>query len=627
MRGLTLRVTNTSLTVQVIVDLPAQAVLVPGEIRELLYTDEVQSSLEYGSINNLLVAAKITAQFVSGTDLSQAPIGRMFTGATPTQVGIRGLVPTASPTERAFYLKGDGTWSNVTPFGIGAVPESKLTAQGDLLVRGVTTSERLPIGNLGDALRVGLIGPQWQDVSLAGLLAARPAPSAFYAGVLFYATDATTLEICYDNGAGYAWGLTGGGGGGGNGGWDTFPTGGSPTFPGDITHIGRASVGVLPSSAIKAGIQFEVLGASFLTKAFVSETTFDADQAGATQLRADALDGGLYVRPEGQTERRADLPSLARKLIPAGETVIIPNGSQYICSDSITLAAGATLVLQGDADLVVLDNGTDAPGLTRKFIPAGEIVTVPNGHQYLVYETLTFGLGASMVLQGDADLVILAYPPGTGVPGLTRKFIPAGEAVTVPNGSQYLVYGAITLGLGASLTLQGDADLVILAYPSVTAELLTVLTGNGEILYRDGAGAVAALPVGADGDLLTLSGGLPQWAPPPWTTSVPPTTVATTNATVTPLLVLATTPNKGHALDLLVSATRDDRSAQVAWKVLAAVTRDGGGTVTVRSVLATPSGVTPWVVNVTAVGLTIVVTVQGAAATNIDWITSGSLLV
>jgi hypothetical protein len=88
-----------------------------------------------------------------------------------------------------------------------------------------------------------------------------------------------------------------------------------------------------------------------------------------------------------------------------------------------------------------------------------------------------------------------------------------------------------------------------------------------------------------------------------------------------------TTPNKGHTLDALVSATLADRSNQVAWRVLATVTRDGGGIVTVRSLLVTPSTATPWVVNVIPVGTNIVITVQGAAATVIDWVVAGSLLV
>lgn len=211
MRGLTLRVTNTSATAQVITDLPTQQVLTPGQVRDLLYTDEVQASLEFGSINGLLITSKIQVSFVSGTNLSQAPIGRMFTGSSPTQIGVRGLVPTAASLDTTRYLKGDGTWATISPLSIGAIPESKLTQQGDLLVRGTTTSQRLPQGNLGDVFRVGVSGPGWQDIAQAGLLSARPTASAFFAGTLYWATDTSILYICFDNGSGYSWGDTGAG--------------------------------------------------------------------------------------------------------------------------------------------------------------------------------------------------------------------------------------------------------------------------------------------------------------------------------------------------------------------------------------------------------------------------------
>lgn len=76
MRGLTLRLTNISASPLALADLPGQTILGPGETRELLYTSEVQVSLEYGSINGLIVSGRVAAQFVSGTVLNQAPVGR-----------------------------------------------------------------------------------------------------------------------------------------------------------------------------------------------------------------------------------------------------------------------------------------------------------------------------------------------------------------------------------------------------------------------------------------------------------------------------------------------------------------------------------------------------------------------
>lgn len=210
MRGLTLRLTNATATVVAVPDLPGVAPFAPGEARELLYVSEVQNSLEYGSINALLIGGKLTAQFVSGTVLNQAPVGRTFTGASPTADGERGLVPPAPTAIRGNYLKADGTWSPVTPPAIGAIPQSVLTTQGDTLYRGVTTTERLPLGTLGQSYRAGTVIPEWRDATLSGLLTARPSPSAYYQGVFFWATDTSEVTLCYYDGSAYVWGSTGG---------------------------------------------------------------------------------------------------------------------------------------------------------------------------------------------------------------------------------------------------------------------------------------------------------------------------------------------------------------------------------------------------------------------------------
>ena len=351
MRGLTLRLANPTATRANITDIPGVTGVGPGETIEVLYTDAVQQSLEYGTLNRYLTSGGLTATFVSGSILSRSPMGSTMVGATPTTDGVRGLVPTPTVADRDRYLKGDGTWYGVTALTIGAVPEAKLTTQGDLLFRGITTSERLPIGTLGQVLRSGVVNPQWQSNATAGLLASRPSPGPLYAGTYYWATDSSALYGCYYNGTTYAWSALGNAGSA----WDTFPTGGTPTFAADITHVGRAAVGVSPASSIPAGIQFQVLGSSQHTRVFVSQSGSPAaDQPSATQLRGNTADKGLYVKPEGYGERRVDLPGLTRRTIPTPEAITIPDGSQYLCQGRFTLQGVATLTLQGDSTLVVL---------------------------------------------------------------------------------------------------------------------------------------------------------------------------------------------------------------------------------------------------------------------------------
>lgn len=435
MRGLTLRVTNLTTATQAFADIPAQPVLLPGDSRELLYTNDVQASLEYGSINALVISGKVAVQFTNGTNIAQAAIGRTFTGATPTTAGTPGLVPTAQPASRTAYLKGDGTWTGITPLAIGAVPESKYTTQGDILFRGVTTTERLPLGTPGQSLRAGVANPEWGTTTLSGLLAARPSPAAYYQGVFFWATDTSALSVCHYNGAAWIWSSVSGGGGG-------------------------------------------------------------------------------------------------------------------------------------------------VSGITRKTIPSPEVVTVPNGCQYLVYDSITFLGTASMVLLGDADLVILDNP--VVIPGYTRKEIPSGENVTIPNGGQYLVDGSLTLLGTATLILQGNADLVVLGDPPV-----------------------------------------------PWTAVLPASTVTTTGIVPQTLSTLGTTVNAANFYDLTINAYRTDLSAQVGFKVLATVT-NAAGVVTVRDVVitATDPG-TVWVVSVAAAAPNITVTVTGSVGVpnTVRWGLAGTSLV
>ena len=388
MRGLTLRVSNLTTAAQAFADLPAQPVLLPGEARELLYTNDVQASLEYGSINALVISGKVAVQFSNGTNLAQAAIGRTFTGATPTTAGTPGLVPTAQPANYTAYLKGDGTWTGVTPASIGAVPESKYTTQGDILFRGVTTTERLPLGTLGQSLRAGVANPEWGTTTLSGLLAARPAPSAYYQGVFFWATDTSALSVCHYDGTSWIWSPVGGGGGGVSG--------------------------------------------------------------------------------------------ITRKILLSSEVVTVPTNCQYLVYDSITFLGSATMVLQGNADLVVLDNPVIIPGYTRKEIPSGENVIIPNGGQYLVDGSLTLLGTATLTLQGNADLVVLGDPP---VPW--TAVLPTSTVVTTGVVSQTLAT------LGTTLNAANFYDITINAYRTdLSAQvgfkvLATVTNAAGVVTLRD----------------------------------------------------------------------------------------------------------------------------------------------
>jgi hypothetical protein len=86
------------------------------------------------------------------------------------------------------------------------------------------------------------------------------------------------------------------------------------------------------------------------------------------------------------------------------------------------------------------------PGALTYF-DGGAWVSLPAGTPGFILQTQGFGLPP----------VWAPNPP----PGMTRKRIPTGETVVVIDGGQYLVCGTFTLEGTATLVLEGDADLVV----------------------------------------------------------------------------------------------------------------------------------------------------------------------
>jgi len=138
--------------------------------------------------------------------------------------------------------------------------------------------------------------------------------------------------------------------------WEAISPATSPTPTGEVTHRGRAAVGLLVAGPMLTGIQFQVSGNEAIAGSLYLESTIvaEADLSGYSQIFRKLEDAGLYAKPVGLPERRIDAPGLIRKTIPADETIIAPDGSQYLVFGTFTLGLGATLSLVGDADLVVL---------------------------------------------------------------------------------------------------------------------------------------------------------------------------------------------------------------------------------------------------------------------------------
>lgn len=166
----------------------------------------------------------------------------------------------------------------------------------------------------------------------------------------------------------------------------------------------------------------------------------------------------------------------------------------------------------------------------------------------------------------------------------------------------------------------------------VGAVAVSLFTTNGDLAYRDGAGAVVRLGAGAPGTVLTIDGGgIPAWAASavpsvPWTALITEGLITTVDATPTAVVTEAEQAAAGGILfDFEVTALYRDLSAMYSWKVLATVRDDGAGTINLQDAVITPTDPGgPLAIGVSIVGTDLVVTATGVIATTIDWFKSGS---
>lgn len=167
-----------------------------------------------------------------------------------------------------------------------------------------------------------------------------------------------------------------------------------------------------------------------------------------------------------------------------------------------------------------------------------------------------------------------------------------------------------------------DADGVGTAVPP-SASGTTVLTGDASAGRGAlGLGGAATLDVGTTAGTVAAGddGRFAAVAALPWTSSVAPVSVQTTDATQTTLTSIATTNSKGHTLLVVVQATKSDRSSCTSWMHLLSVT-NASGTVTIRNTLqvALDDPGTTYAVAYDVSGTSVRVRVTGAAATTLDW--------
>lgn len=198
------------------------------------------------------------------------------------------------------------------------------------------------------------------------------------------------------------------------------------------------------------------------------------------------------------------VPSLAR---PTGE-VVLGNGADVVSYSNFNIDGAGTLNLSiiGSGGNNVITNFNKSGGVLAANFNHNHLGTSSNcdanlnvgvningGDPQTVYTTNLSGSGNTIrtgIDNSDADIYKQQYGTSlTGTPGYQQNT--ANEIAinaTPVSGVKFLVSGVTRLNLGSDAT--------------------------GDSYYRNSSGNVTRLPIGSTGNVLTVSGGVPTWAPP-----------------------------------------------------------------------------------------------------------------
>ena len=124
MRGLVLKLTNTSAQSFYLHDLVSSPsdgpngskagpfYIHPSQVVRLSNTSDVTRSIETGVIGGFIAKGWLTAVYENGDVMDVSAVGRVYSGATPSAAGLKGIVPAPTAGQDELFLRGDGTWAD-----------------------------------------------------------------------------------------------------------------------------------------------------------------------------------------------------------------------------------------------------------------------------------------------------------------------------------------------------------------------------------------------------------------------------------------------------------------------------------------------------------------------------------
>lgn len=170
--------------------------------------------------------------------------------------------------------------------------------------------------------------------------------------------------------------------------------------------------------------------------------------------------------------------------------------------------------------------------------------------------------------------------------------------------------GQKTFSTGLTGTLTGSASLNLLiannlsdvANKTTSFNNISPITTTGDLIYGSGTNASSRLPIGSTANVLTVSGGIPTWAPPATSGTVTSISVVSANglagtvatSTTTPAITLSTTVTgvlKGNSTAISAATAGTDYSSGTSALASGVVhSTTGTGVLSVSTVLVTEGG-------------------------------------
>ena len=315
----------------------------------------------------------------------------------------------------------------------------------------------------------------------------------------------------------------------------------SPTNPTDIVnklYVDTIAQGLNPKQAVKCGTTVSITLSGLQT--IDTYTTLSGDRV-LVKNQGTSSENGIYVASASAWTRATDMDVWAE--VPGAYTVIL-NGSQantgwvstsadigtinvtaitfvqfsglsvYYAGTGLTLASNTFSIT--NTGVTAAAYGSASKTLTATVNAQGQL-TVLAATDIAIANTQVSGLGTMSTQNANSVTITGGTINGTTIGGSTAGAI---TGTTITANTQFSGAGTGLTGTASGLSIGGNAATATTATSATTAGSATTATTStniaggsaGSLPYQSATSTTALLGIGSNGQILTISSGLPAWA-------------------------------------------------------------------------------------------------------------------